>query len=128
LYGGSIAPGRWHDHAVTMQDVFEAVGAQAAGSITDADLCALEANACPGAGACGGQFTANTMAIASEFLGIAALGSGSVPATDPKKAAVARAAGERVMELVRSGVRSRDYITCDAYEVTYAAYADLGGA
>ena len=79
LYGGSIAPGHWHDKSVTIQDVFEAVGAHAAGSITDADLCALEADACPGAGACGGQFTANTMAIASEFLGIAALGSGSVP-------------------------------------------------
>src|SRR5216110_2547588 len=86
LYGGSIAPGHWHDKSVTIQDVFEAVGAHAAGTITDDDLCRLEADACPGAGACGGQFTANTMAIASEFLGIAALGSGSVPAMDPKKA------------------------------------------
>src|SRR5262249_44459125 len=94
LYGGSIAPGHWHNRAVTIQDVFEAVGAHAAGAITDDDLCRLEADACPGAGACGGQFTANTMAIASEFLGIAALGSGSVPATDPAKALVARRAGE----------------------------------
>src|SRR5260221_633821 len=128
LYGGSIAPGRWHDHAVTIQDVFEAVGAHAAGSITDADLCALEADACPGAGACGGQFTANTMAIASEFLGIAALGSGSVPATDPKKAAVARAAGERVMQLVRSGVRPRDIITRAALENAIASVATTRGA
>jgi dihydroxy-acid dehydratase len=128
LYGGSIAPGRWHDHAVTIQDVFEAVGAHAAGSITDADLCALEADACPGAGACGGQFTANTMAIASEFLGIAALGSGSVPATDPKKAAVARAAGERVMQLVRSGVRPRDIITRAALENAIASVATTGGS
>jgi dihydroxy-acid dehydratase len=128
LYGGSIAPGRWHDHAVTIQDVFEAVGAHAAGSITDDDLCTLEADACPGAGACGGQFTANTMAIASEFLGIAALGSGSVPATDPKKAAVARAAGERVMQLVRSGLRPRDIITRAALENAIASVATTGGS
>ena len=78
LYGGSIAPGHFNNQQVTIQDVFEAVGAHAAGRMSDDDLCRLEAEACPGAGACGGQFTANTMAIASEFLGIAALGSGSV--------------------------------------------------
>jgi dihydroxy-acid dehydratase len=128
LYGGSIAPGHWHDRQVTIQDVFEAVGAHAAGSMTDEDLCALEADACPGAGACGGQFTANTMAIASEFLGIAALGSGSVPATDPKKAAVARAAGERVMALVGSGLRPRDIITRAALENAIAAVATTGGS
>ena len=128
LYGGSIAPGHWHGKSVTIQDVFEAVGAHAAGLITDADLCTLEADACPGAGACGGQFTANTMAIASEFLGIAALGSGSVPATDPKKAAVARAAGERVMQLVRSGVRPRDIITRAALENAIASVATTGGS
>ena len=128
LYGGSIAPGRWHDKAVTIQDVFEAVGAHAAGTITDADLCRLEDDACPGAGACGGQFTANTMAVASEFLGIAALGSGSVPATDPKKADVARAAGERVMRLVRSGVRPRDIITRTALENAIASVAATGGS
>src|SRR5262245_48065174 len=103
LYGGSIAPGTFNGHDVTIQDVFEAIGAHAAGRMSDADFCRLEDSACPGAGACGGQFTANTMAIASEFLGIAALGSGSVPANDPKKAAVAREAGERVMKLVKSG-------------------------
>src|SRR3954471_7952150 len=81
LYGGSIAPGQWHGKPVTIQDVFEAVGAQAAGKMTVQDLRSLESAACPGAGACGGQFTANTMATAVEFLGIAALGSGSVPAT-----------------------------------------------
>ncbi len=128
LYGGSIAPGHWHDKPVTIQDVFEAVGAHAAGSITDADLCRLEDDACPGAGACGGQFTANTMAIASEFLGIAALGSGSVPAIDPKKADVARAAGERVMALVRSGVRPRDLITRTALENAIASVATTGGS
>src|SRR3954454_19277335 len=73
LYGGSIAPGHWHEKSVTIQDVFEAVGARAAGTMSDADFCKIEDEACPGAGACGGQFTANTMAIASEFLGIAAL-------------------------------------------------------
>jgi dihydroxy-acid dehydratase len=128
LYGGSIAPGHWHDHQVTIQDVFEAVGAHAAGSITDADLSRLEDDACPGAGACGGQFTANTMAIASEFLGIAALGSGSVPATDPRKVAVARAAGERVMTLVRGGLRPRDVITRAALENAIAAVATTGGS
>ena len=128
LYGGSIAPGHWHGKPVTIQEVFEAVGAHAAGSITDADLCRLEDDACPGAGACGGQFTANTMAIASEFLGIAALGSGSVPATDPKKAEVARAAGERVMTLVRSGVRPRDIITRTALENAIVSVATTGGS
>jgi dihydroxy-acid dehydratase len=128
LYGGSIAPGHWHDKSVTIQDVFEAVGAHAAGTITDDDLCRLEADACPGAGACGGQFTANTMAIASEFLGIAALGSGSVPATDPAKAAVAFAAGERVMDLVRRGVRPRDIITRAALENAIASVATTGGS
>src|SRR5260221_632406 len=86
LYGGSIAPGHFHDKAVTIQEVFEAVGARAAGTMTEADFCALEDSACPGAGACGGQVTANTMAIASEFLGVGGLGSGSGAATDPKKA------------------------------------------
>ena len=128
LYGGSIAPGSFQGHDVTIQDVFEAVGAHGAGRMTDAELCDLEANACPGAGACGGQFTANTMAIASEFLGIAALGSGSVPATDPKKAEVARAAGERVMTLVRSGVRPRDIITRPAFENAIASVATTGGS
>ncbi|PYR20758.1 MAG: dihydroxy-acid dehydratase [Acidobacteria bacterium] len=128
LYGGSIAPGRWHNHQVTIQDVFEAVGAHAAGTITDEDLSRLEAGACPGAGACGGQFTANTMAIASEFLGIAALGSGSVPANDPKKAEVARLAGRRAMTLVRSGLRPRDVITRTSLENAIASVATTGGS
>src|SRR5581483_8194358 len=128
LYGGSIAPGTWNGKEVTIQDVFEAVGAHAAGSITDADLCRLEDHACPGAGACGGQFTANTMAIAIEFLGIAAFGSGSVPANDPKKADVARETGRRVMELVRRGVRPRDIVTRDAFENAIASVATTGGS
>jgi dihydroxy-acid dehydratase len=128
LYGGSIAPGTWNGRDVTIQEVFEAVGAHAAGRISDDDLCRLEASACPGAGACGGQFTANTMAIAVEFLGIAALGSGSVPANDPSKSAVARQAGERVMELVRRRARPREILTHDALENAIAAVATTGGS
>src|SRR5262245_4324597 len=128
LYGGSIAPGTFDCHDVTIQDVFEAIGAHAAGKMSDADLCRLEDSACPGAGACGGQFTANTMAIASEFLGLAALGSGSVPANDPKKAAVAREAGERVMKLVKSGLTPRDVLTKEAFENAIASVATTGGS
>jgi dihydroxy-acid dehydratase len=128
LYGGSIAPGKFGGKDVTIQDVFEAVGTHAAGRMSDGDLCRLEAAACPGAGACGGQFTANTMAIACEFLGIAALGSGSVPATDPAKADVARAAGQRVVDLVRRGVRPRDILTRAALENAITAVAATGGS
>jgi len=128
LYGGSIAPGKFGGKDVTIQDVFEAVGTHAAGRMSDGDLCRLEAAACPGAGACGGQFTANTMAIACEFLGIAALGSGSVPATDPAKADVARATGQRVVDLVRHGVRPRDILTRAALENAITAVAATGGS
>ena len=128
LYGGSIAPGVWRGRPVTIQDVFEAVGAHAAGTLSDDDLCGLEAAACPGAGACGGQFTANTMAIACEFLGIAALGSGSVPATDPGKTAVAREAGRAVMSLVERRLRPRQILTRAAFEDAIAAVAATGGS
>ena len=128
LYGGSIAPGQFEGHAVTIQDVFEAVGANSSGRMSDADLARLEAVACPGAGACGGQFTANTMAIVNEFLGIAAFGSGGVPANDPKKADVGREAGARVMDLVRRGVRPRDLITRAAFENAIASVATTGGS
>ncbi|HWF85796.1 MAG TPA: dihydroxy-acid dehydratase [Vicinamibacterales bacterium] len=128
LYGGSIAPGRWHDRNVTVQDVFEAVGGHAAGRLGDADLCALEDAACPGAGACGGQFTANTMAIACEFLGLAALGSGSVPANDPAKAGVARRTGEQVMALVKKRLRPRDIVTRTALDNAIVAVAATGGS
>jgi len=104
------------------------VGAQAAGKMTLQDLRSLESAACPGAGACGGQFTANTMATAVEFLGIAALGSGSVPATHPGKAAVARAAGERVMDLVKSGLKPRDIMTRAAIENAIVSVAATGGS
>ena len=128
LYGGSIAPGRFQGHDVTIQDVFEAVGAHGAGRMTDAELCDLEATACPGAGACGGQFTANTMAIVTEFLGLAAFGSGGVPANDSDKDEVARAAGERIMDLVRRKVLPRDIITRPAFENAIASVATTGGS
>jgi dihydroxy-acid dehydratase len=128
LYGGSIAPGRFHGVPVTIQDVFEAVGANAAGRMSDQEFRALEDVACPGAGACGGQFTANTMAIVCEALGIAALGSGSVPATDDERAAVARRAGEQVVQLVARDVRPRSIITRRAIENAIAAVAATGGS
>ena len=113
---------------MTIQDVFEAVGAHAAGRVSDQELCQLEDAACPGAGACGGQFTANTMAIACEFLGIAALGSGTVPATDPAKQDVAHATGQRVVDLVRGGVRPRDILTRAALENAITSVAATGGS
>src|SRR5688500_12964105 len=128
LYGGSIAPGRWHDRDVTIQDVFEAVGAHAAGTLSTAELDALERQACPGAGACGGQFTANTMATVCETLGISPFGSASVPATDGDKAGVARRAGTLVMDLLRRGLRPREILTKDAIENAIASVAATGGS
>jgi len=128
LYGGSIAPGRFQNHDVTIQDVYEAVGAHASGRMSDADLADIENHACPGAGACGGQFTANTMAMVLEFLGIAPMGSGSVPATDPKKADVGRAAGALVMDLLRRNVRPKDILTQDAFENAMTAVVSSGGS
>jgi len=128
LYGGSIAPGRWHDHDVTIQDVFEAVGAHAAGTMSGQDLDSLERQACPGAGACGGQYTANTMAMVCECLGISPFGSASVPATDTDKVGVARAAGALVMDVLKRGVRPRQIITRDALENAIAAVAATGGS
>ena len=128
LYGGSIAPGRFKGHDVTIQDVYEAVGAHASGRMSDADLTDLENHACPGAGACGGQFTANTMATVLEFLGIAPMGSGSVPAVDPRKADVGRAAGALVMDLLRRNVRPSDILTQDAFENAMTAVVSTGGS
>jgi dihydroxy-acid dehydratase len=128
LYGGSIAPGRYNGRDVTIQDVFEAVGAHAAGDMTDAELKALEDVACPGAGACGGQFTANTMATVCEFLGISAMGSGTVPATYEEKDQVAFETGQRVMELLRQDLRPHQIITRDAIENAIASVAATGGS
>jgi dihydroxy-acid dehydratase len=128
LYGGSIAPGRWHDRDVTIQDVFEAVGAHAAGKLSDGDLDSLERQACPGAGACGGQFTANTMATVCEILGLAPFGSGSVPATDGDKAGVAHRAGALVMDVLGRQLRPRQILTRQAFENAIAAVAATGGS
>jgi dihydroxy-acid dehydratase len=128
LYGGSIMPGTYDGHDVTIQDVFEAVGSHAAGKMTDAELTALEEAASPGAGACGGQFTANTMAMAFEVLGISAMGSGMVPATDASKADVARDMGALVMDVLRRGQRPSDIITRDSLENAIAAIASSGGS
>ena len=128
LYGGSIAPGRYDGRDVTIQDVFEAVGAHAAGEMTDAELKALEDVACPGAGACGGQFTANTMATVCEFMGISAMGSGTVPATNEEKDQVAFEAGQRVMDLLKKDIRPRQIITRDAIENAIASVAATGGS
>jgi dihydroxy-acid dehydratase len=128
LYGGSIAPGQFHGAPVTVQDVFEAVGAHAAGRMTDAEFKLLEDVACPGAGACGGQFTANTMAIVCECLGIAALGSGSVPANDAAKARVGERAGEQAVKLAAMGLRPRDIITRKSIENAIAVVAATGGS
>jgi len=128
LYGGSIAPGRYAGHDVTIQDVFEAVGAHAAGRMTDADLREIETHACPGAGACGGQFTANTMATACEFLGLAPMGSGDVPAVDEAKSSVAERAGALVMDVLKRGIRPRQVVTRESLENAIAAVAATGGS
>jgi dihydroxy-acid dehydratase len=128
LYGGSIAPGHFHGREVTIQDVFEAVGAHASGRMNDSDFKLIEDVACPGAGACGGQFTANTMAIVTETLGIGVLGSGSVPATDPQKAHVGKAVGEQVVKLAKLGRKPRDIITRQAIENAIAVVAATGGS
>ena len=128
LYGGSIDPGRFEGHDVTIMDVFEAVGAHAAGKMTDAQLCALEDAACPGPGACGGQFTANTMSTVCELMGISPMGANSVPAMDPRKDEVARQVGERLMRLVKDDLRPDRIVTRQALENGIAAVALTGGS
>ena len=128
LYGGSIRPGRFKGHDVTIQQVFEAVGEFAAGKISEAQLHELEEAASPGAGACGGQFTANTMAMAFEVLGISPAGSAMVPAEDGRKLEVAFACGELVMDVLRRGQLPSQVITKDALENAIAAGAMSGGS
>ncbi|HXY25572.1 MAG TPA: dihydroxy-acid dehydratase [Candidatus Acidoferrum sp.] len=128
LYGGSIAPGQFEGHAVTIQDVYEAIGAHARGSMSDARLKSLEVAACPGAGACGGQFTANTMAMVCEFLGIAPMGLSSVPATNAGKAVAGRRAGELVLDLLRKNVTPSKIITKSAIENAITGVAATGGS
>jgi dihydroxy-acid dehydratase len=128
LYGGSIFPGHYHGQTVTIQEVFEAVGEYDAGKITEHDLAELEAAASPGAGACGGQFTANTMAMAFEALGISPAGFSMVPATHPRKAEISADAGRLVMDVLARGQRPTDIITREALENAIAAIACSGGS
>ncbi|HEY4097817.1 MAG TPA: dihydroxy-acid dehydratase, partial [Baekduia sp.] len=128
LYGGSIRPGTFEGREVTIMDVFEAVGAHSAGKITDEQLHALEGEASPGAGACGGQFTANTMAMAFEVMGISPAGSAMVPAEHKAKHEVAFEAGKLMVELLKSGVTARQIITKDSIENAIAAIATSGGS
>ncbi len=128
LYGGSILPGHFHGERVTIQEVFEAVGAHAAGKITEAELIELEEVASPGAGACGGQFTANTMAMAFEVLGISPAGFSMVPAVNSNKAHVAVEAGELVMDVLKRDLRPSDIITRESLENAIAAIACSGGS
>src|SRR4051795_6152612 len=128
LYGGSIAPGRVEGRDVTIQDVFEAVGAHARGLMTDAQFRDMEDHACPGAGACGGQFTANTMALALEFLGLSPVGTASPPALDPRKERVAHEAGRLVMDQLTRGLTPRDILTRLAFENAIAGVAATGGS
>ena len=128
LYGGSIAPGQFEGHSVTIQDVFEAVGAHARGKMTDAQLKELECAACPGAGACGGQFTANTMALVCEFLGIAPMGISSVPATDAGKAHAGELAGKLALDLLKKNRTPLQIISKAAIENAIAGVAATGGS
>ena len=128
LYSGSIDPGVLDGRDVTIQDVFEGVGQHAAGTITDEQLTAIEEAACPGAGACGAQYTANTMAMVLEFLGIAPMGSGSVGATDPRKNRVGFEAGQLVMDVLRRGLRPSEILTRKAIENGIACAAATGGS
>lgn len=128
LYGGSILPGRFRGKDVTVLDVFEAVGAHAAGTMTDADLAELEAVACPSAGSCGGQYTANSMAYVSEAIGLALPGSASTPAPYESRDRFADAAGRAVMALVKGGLRPRDIVTRQALENAAAVVAATGGS
>jgi dihydroxy-acid dehydratase len=128
LYGGSIAPGRYRGRDVTIQDVFEVVGAHAAGKVSENEVHALESVACPGAGACGGHFTANTMATALDFLGISSPGLNEIPANHPGKAQAALRAGQLAMQLVESDTRPSQVLTRASLENAIAAIAGTGGS
>lgn len=128
LYGGSILPGRLDGHDLTIVDVFEAVGARARGHLSAEELSAIERNACPGEGSCGGMFTANTMASAIEALGMALPGSSSPPATDPRRDEFARRSGEAVVRLLEAGITPRDIITREALENAVSVVMAVGGS
>jgi dihydroxy-acid dehydratase len=128
LYGGSILPGKLGDRELSIQDVFEAVGANAAGKISDQELLAIEDHACPGAGACGGQFTANTMATVMEAIGIAPMFTASIPQVDPRKNDVARRCGEVILDAVKRDLKPRDICNRQAFENAIASVAASGGS
>lgn len=128
LYGGSIATGKFQGKDVTIGDVYEAIGAHVAGTMSDAGLRELENVACPGAGACGGQFTANTMSTVMEFIGLSPMGFNSVPATAPEKADVAYKTGQLVMDVLRRNLRPKDFLTRNAFENAIASVAATGGS
>jgi len=128
LYGGSILPGRHRGHDITIQDVFEAIGANAAGKMSDDELLEIENHACPGAGACGGQFTANTMATVMELIGLSPMGTAAVPQVDIRKEAVARRCGEVIMNCVRKNILPRDIATRKAFNNAIAGVAASGGS
>lgn len=128
LYGGSIMAGQFHGHDVTIQDVFEAPGAFAAGKMTEKEVCELENSACPGAGACGGQFTANTMATAITFLGISPMGANEVPAVDSRKIQIAFDCGKRVMQLLKDDIRPKEIITHASLQNAIVSVAATGGS
>jgi dihydroxy-acid dehydratase len=128
LYGGSILPGHYKGRDVTVQDVFEAVGANAAGRMTDEELLAIENSACPGAGACGGQFTANTMATVMEMIGLSPMNTAAVPQVDARKAQVAFRCGQIAVDAVRAERKPRDIATRKAFENAIASVAASGGS
>ncbi len=128
LYGGTILPGRYQGRDITIQDVFEAIGAHAAGRITDEELLAIENTACPGAGACGGQYTANTMATVMELIGLSPLGTAAVPQVDPAKEEIAVRCGRLIVEAVRRDLKPRDLLTRAAFENAIASVAATGGS
>jgi dihydroxy-acid dehydratase len=128
LYGGSILPGRHNGRDITIQDVFEAVGANAAGRMTDQELLEIENHACPGAGACGGQFTANTMATVMELIGLSPMGTAAVPQVDARKNDVSFRCGEIVMDAVRHNRRPRQIATRAAFVTAIAGVAATGGS
>jgi dihydroxy-acid dehydratase len=128
LYGGSIMPGPYQGRDLTVQDVFEAIGANAAGRMSDAELLNIENAACPGAGACGGQFTANTMATVMELIGLSPMGTAAVPQVDPLKNDVARRCGEIIMDAVRNDRKPRDIVTRAAIDNAIASVAATGGS
>ena len=128
LYGGTIAPGNYRGKDVTIQDVYEAIGANMAGKMSDADLRGLEDAACPGAGACGGQYTANTMSTVMEMIGLSPMGFNSVPAMDPEKDQISFDCGKVVMNVLQNGIKPRDILTRDAFENAIASVAASGGS